>query len=275
MKYISKLFILSGLILASSLTFAESVTTTYDFDTQAFNGGQIQLPELNFEGPASGSITTRYSYESGNYSIDKVVVNFDSMPRIVAQSFTKLDNEGHSFQAHVNNAWIFRSVKVMLHFPNGISQPSMAYLDISVDYNTSFIGSPLNNPAAIDGPLLTSIYIEPVERRTFSTIDVYRTTVDNKAVILKLNKHPIRTTADGGWPLEGFELKVTWYGHGEGTYLFEAPTMPNIKPVVIMADQFEPNAISIGYQEDSYTGSTPPIPLEVILQEAILNSNAP
>ena len=270
---VSCLFILSF----SPIGFADTIATTYSFNSEAYGANQF-LPELNFDGPVSGELTTKYNSNNNTHTIEELAINFASMPSISAKNFTKVDPQ--TYETHVSDAWIFRSVTVTLHFPDSIEFPRMVYADIFIDYSISFIGRNTHTTPPGTGPLLVSFPFEPEANRDFVTIDEYETTYMGKPVFLKLNKHLIRAVdQQNGWVREGFELNVTWYGHGEGTFIFDAPYDLQIKPVAIKQDNFapegEPEFIFIEFKDQDYTAATPPMALSDILHEAIIATNGP
>ncbi len=251
-------------------TAAGPANVIYDFESHSYSPGVV-FPDLDFNGTVSGQLTTSFSELNGTFGVERLILNFEKMPKIVVQGFSREDDQ--TYIAHVQNAWIFRSVKVVVHSPETFEFPQVADVRIFVDYKESYVGN--LQPGLEEGPILVDFPFTPVPRSNFSVIDTYRTTFNDKPVILKLNKNLTRTVDPMyGFFNEGFELKVTWFGHGEGTYYFPHPLIPGIQAFAIQSDKnfippASPESISVEFRDIGMTNITPPIPLEQILLEAI------
>lgn len=256
--------------LCATAVFSAPASTVYDFTSDAYAPTQV-IPGVELSGLVSGKLTTRFSEQTGMYSIDSMIVDFDKMPRIVATNFTRLnDNE---YVAHIRSVWIYRSIKLVVHSPEGFYSPRSIDVRVSVDYSESYVGD--HGVIGDEGHFLADFYTELKPRTTFSTIDTYKTTFEGKAVYIKLNKNLSRSSdLFSMYPNEGIEIKVTWYGHGEGSYFFPHPLTENISPFAIASDkemlsEGEAESIFVKFKNGAGAMDTSPVPLEILLHEAI------
>ena len=270
MRLLINTFFSIFLVVFSQLSCAAPEDIIYDFETNSFPAGFY--PDLDFTGPASGQVVTSYANTTGEYTLEKLIINFAHMPTIVAQNFIQQDI--HTYVAHVKNAWIFRSIKVVVDSPDTFNFPLFVHVRIFVDYQESYVGD-IESSNNQEGPMLVDLPIEPKQRISFTAIDVYRTTFEDKAVILKLNKNITRrVNPENGAISEGIELEVTWFGHGTGYFYFPLPLDYSIKPFAIKTDldvipPNQPESIWVAFQQNGNTMDSPIIPLNLLLQEAV------
>jgi len=257
-------------IFLSTIAMSAPVTVVYDFSSDVYAPDPI-VPSLQLEGPVSGKLTIKYSDMEPEGRIDRLIMNFEQAPSISATGFVRINS--NEYVATVKNAWIFRSVRVTLYTPDGFSNPDLIDIRLSVEYGESYIGS--NIGGTEEGPILAQFPAELEAQSNFEAIDRYKTSFEGKTVILSLNKNLSRASSPSSYYVEeGIELKVKWFGHGEGSFFFPLPITDKIKPFAIQSDRdmippSDPESITVLYRENTEVMETPFLPLELILNEAI------
>lgn len=262
----------AALLLAASshLSAASEHEIRFNFDGES-NSYSNPIPGVDATGTVSGTLITDISEELYQFEPKKLKLNFEKMPTLTIQDFKKEDE--YTYTATVNNSWIFRGLNVRLYSSDGFSHPDSVYVDFSIKTGEGYTDNSDNPPSYQYDIAHAELFPKAVEK--FSPIDTIKTKASNKNVVLKLNNK--MTYYKDRWSDNlslGMEVKVTWFGHGEGTFYMPVD-IQNSRPVA-MFSQFEPGPnggleeiIHLRYKQDGETVDIGGIRLEDILNEAM------